>query len=222
MKWLRRKITRYALIILLVPFFLTLLYRFIPPPSTLMLYDIVHFRLPEREWVSLEQISPHLIKAVATAEDSAFCDHYGFDFRQMGKSVEKAWDNDTPLKATSTITQQTAKNLFLWHGRSWLRKLFEAPLTLWIELVLPKRRIFEIYLNIAQWDEGIYGAEAASQHHFGTSAKNLNAYQSALLAASLPNPVARNASAPSAYHARYAINIQKRMSNATPNLSCLK
>jgi len=218
----RRKFVSFVVVLLLTPYALTPFYNFLPPPSTLMLYDIVRLKLPQREWVPLSEMSPNLVSAVMSSEDSAFCEHWGFDFRQMEKSINKSMKNDKPLRATSTITQQTAKNLFLWHGRSWLRKILEAPLTIWMELVLPKRRILEIYLNIAQWDEGVYGAQAAAKFHYGTTARNLTPYQASLLAGALPNPIARSASTPSAFHRGLAVNIQKRLVNFAPDMSCLK
>lgn len=224
--WLQRlkhyRLFKWLIFLLLLPYILTLFYLVIPAPSTLMLYDLAILRLPKRDWVSIEHISPNVIRAVLTAEDSAFCTHHGFDFKQLGKSVEKAMDYDAPIRATSTISQQTAKNLFLWHGRSWLRKILEIPLTAYIEIVLPKKRILELYLNIAEWGDGIYGIEAASQHYFGTSAKYLSAYQATLLAAALPNPLERRANNPSGYYLNYALNLQRRLGNSAADSSCVK
>jgi monofunctional biosynthetic peptidoglycan transglycosylase len=212
---------RWLLYVLLAPYALALVYIIIPPPSTLMLADIATFTLPKRDWVSLEQMSPNLIKAVLAAEDSAFCEHFGFDFKAIEKSLDKAADGKR-FGGASTITQQTAKNLFLWHDRSWLRKALEAPLALWLELVMSKRRILEIYLNIAEWGDGIYGAEAAAQRYFGTSAKNLSLAQSALLAASLPNPRLRNPARPGTGLLMGAGVVAKRAFSQAPDTRCLQ
>jgi len=186
-----------------------------------MLADIAAFTLPKRTWIPLNRISPNLIAAVLAAEDSAFCDHFGFDFKAIEKSVDKAMDGKR-YGGASTLTQQTAKNLFLWNGRSWVRKLLEAPLTVWLEIVMSKRRIMEIYLNIAEWGPGVYGAEAAAKYHFGTTAANLSVAQSALLASALPNPVKRSASRPGAGQLITAGIIARRVLSRSPSLACLK
>jgi len=218
---LKYRLVRWLLILLLAPYALALAYIFIAPPSTLMLADLATFSLPKRTWVKLDKISPNLVSAVLAAEDSAFCDHWGFDFKAIEKSLDKAADGKR-FGGASTITQQTAKNLFLWHDRSWLRKGLEAPLTLWLELTMSKRRILEIYLNIAQWGDGVYGAEAASQYHFGTAAKNLSLTQASLLAASLPNPIKRSAGKPGAGVLMGASVIARRALRQSPDLSCVK
>lgn len=215
------RLLKILLFIVLLPYGLSVPYQFIHPPSTLMLYDLLRLDLPERDWVPLSKISPNLKRAVVTAEDSAFCSHWGFDFKQMGKSIERAERSDRAVRATSTITQQLAKNLFLWHGRSWLRKLLEIPLTLWLELTWSKPRILETYLNIAEWDEGIYGAEAAARFHFGTSAASLNTVQAALLATSLPNPIQRSASRPGSTQTAMAAQLVGRMHFNGADISCI-
>lgn len=210
---LKHHLIRCLAILLLAPYALALLYIFLPPPSTLMLADLATFTLPRRNWVSLDAVSPDLVVAVVASEDSAFCEHWGFDFKQVEHSIKQA-QRGKKLRGASTITQQTAKNLFLWNGRSWLRKALEAPLTLWLELVLSKRRILEIYLNIAQWGPAIYGAQAGAQHHFGLNASQLSARQAALLASALPNPK----------HMRPAQAgvILNRMRHNGPDLSCVR
>lgn len=217
----KKRLRKWAAVILLLPYGLALLYIVIPPPSTLMLADIAAFTLPKRTWIPLNRISPNLIAAVLAAEDSAFCDHFGFDFKAIEKSVDKAMDGKR-YGGASTLTQQTAKNLFLWNGRSWVRKLLEAPLTVWLEIVMSKRRIMEIYLNIAEWGPGVYGAEAAAKYHFGTTAANLSVAQSALLASALPNPVKRSASRPGAGQLITAGIIARRVLSRSPSLACLK
>jgi monofunctional glycosyltransferase len=142
--------------------------------------------------VPMERIDPNLPRAVIAAEDGSFCTHRGIDLRQMREAVVKA-DGLSDARGGSTITQQLAKNLFLWQGRSFVRKGLELPLALWINLVIPKRRQIEIYLNIAEWGpNGEFGAEAAARRAFGKPARQLTPQEAALLAATLPNPVRRN------------------------------
>lgn len=169
------------------------LYRFVPAPSTLMLARWVTFRPVERQWVPLEQISPHLIRAVIAAEDQRFCQHAGVDWGELNAVLQ---DEDGPRRGASTLTMQTAKNLFLWPGRSYLRKGLELPLALAIDFAWPKRRVIEVYLNIAEWGEGVFGAEAASQRYFGKPAAQLSAAEAARLAGALPNPVLRDPARP--------------------------
>ncbi len=215
-------LVKALLIFLLLPYVLSVPYQLIHPPSTLMLYDLAKLRLPDRDWVGLDAISPNLVKAVITSEDSAFCEHWGFDFDQLKKSWHKAQKNDAPVKATSTITQQLAKNLFLWHGRSWLRKGLEIPLTFWLEMTWSKRQIIETYLNVVEWDDGVYGAEAAARHYFGKSARSVNIAQAALLATTLPNPAERNAAHPGPAQAIMSAQLVGRALRSTPDLTCIR
>lgn len=225
MKKLLRRILRpllkWLLIFLLAPYAVAFIYLFIYPPSTLMLLGWLTFSKVEREWVPIERISPVLIAAVVASEDDAFCSHWGVDFRQLTKSIRHAKTNDKPVRATSTITQQLAKNLFLWHGRSWLRKFLEIPLTFWLELTWSKKDILETYLNIAEWGEGVYGAEAAAQFHFGTSANALSYMQAALLATSLPNPTQRRAARPGPAQANLAAQLVARLQHNGPDMVCV-
>ena len=207
--------------VLIAPYGLALLYWIVPPPSTLMLVDIFTLQFPRRDWVSLEEISPNLIASVVAAEDGAFCDHFGFDFKQLEASFDRA-ERGRKLRGASTITQQTAKNLFLWNGRSWVRKILETPLALWLEMMWSKKRILEVYLNIAQWGDNIYGAQAAARYHFATDASKLSLTQSALLAAALPNPVRRSAARPGSGQLMQASIIVGRVARHTPDLSCVR
>ena len=187
--------------------FTVILYRFVPPPVTPLMIIRVAEQIKDGEkiklkknWKSLENISPNLVQAVTASEDNKFIEHYGFDF----DAIEKAQQYNERKKGkkvmgASTISQQTAKNVFLWSGRYWIRKGFEVYFTLLIELVWGKERIMEVYLNVIETGDGIYGAEAASQSYFHKSAKNLSMSQSALIAAILPNPRKRNPDHPSAY-----------------------
>jgi monofunctional glycosyltransferase len=144
-------------------------------------------------WRPLEAISPHLAHAVATAEDARFCEHRGIDWETLNKLMDEPGG---PSRGGSTIAMQTAKNLFLWPSRSYVRKAAELPLAAWIDFVWPKPRVIEVYLNIAEWGPGIFGAEAAAQRHFGKPAADLTRNEAALLAAALPNPHERNAGNP--------------------------
>lgn len=161
-------------------------------------------------WVSWPRISPHLSRAVVAAEDQRFAVHHGFDFQAMRAAVQ-ASRHGRRLRGASTITQQTAKNLFLWSGRSWLRKALEAYLTICLELMLSKQRILELYLNIVELGPGIYGAEAAAQRFFRKPAAQLSVDEAALLAAVLPNPHRLHVDRPSPYLRARAARIAKQM-----------
>jgi len=165
-----------------------------PPVTWLMVDEWVRLGDIERDWKDLDDISPHLARAVVAAEDARFCDHTGFDFEQIGKALRGGAE-----RGASTITQQTAKNVFLWPGRNWVRKGLEAGFAGAIELAWGKRRILEVYLNVAEMGEGVFGAEAAARHWFGVSASDLTPAQAARIAAILPNPKDRSASRPSSF-----------------------
>ena len=147
-----------------------------------------------RDWVPLEDIAPVMARSVVAAEDANFCLHWGFDRRAIRAALDEGAN-----RGASTLTQQTVKNVFLWHGRSWARKALEAALTPVVELVWTKRRIVEVYLNVAEFGTGVFGIEAAAQHYFGVSAKELTVVQAARLAAVLPDPKGRNPAKPSAF-----------------------
>jgi monofunctional biosynthetic peptidoglycan transglycosylase len=185
-----------VLALVLVPYLLTPIYAVVNPVSTIMLWRYVTGQQVERHWVPLEKIDKEVPLSVIIAEDGRFCTHYGVDLVEIRDAIEDANGIDD-LRGGSTITQQVAKNLFLWPGRSFVRKALELPLSLWIDLVLSKKRILEIYLNVAELGpSGEFGVEAGAKRAFGRSAARLSRYQAALLAASLPNPVTRNAKKP--------------------------
>jgi monofunctional biosynthetic peptidoglycan transglycosylase len=197
---LGRRIFRVALIAFLVfsfaPYLLTLLTIFIDPPfSALMLRQALSGGSITYEWRDLDQISPNLIAQVIAAEDGRFCKHHGVDWTALDKAADAVVDGK-PKGGGSTITMQTAKNLFLWNRPAMLRKPFEIPLATFMDFTLGKSRVIEIYLNIVEWAPGVYGAEAAAQHHFGKSADDLTPQEAAQLAAALPNPKRRNAGNP--------------------------
>jgi monofunctional biosynthetic peptidoglycan transglycosylase len=185
-----------ALIFVLLPYLLVPIYRFVTPVSTLMVARWMTGRNVVRIYMPIERLAPILPLSVLVAEDDRFCSHHGIDWQEIHNAIAEA-DDISEARGGSTITQQTAKNLFLWPGRSFVRKGLEFPLALWIDLVLPKRRIMELYLNIAQWGpNGEFGAEAGARSAFGKSAANVDRREAALLAAILPNPVRRSARRP--------------------------
>ena len=182
--------------VLLVPYVLAPFYGFGHPVSALMLERRMTGARIERIWVPFDAIAPTVPQAVIAAEDARFCTHHGIDWGELREALEDAEEGGR-LRGGSTITQQVAKNLFLWPGRSLVRKAVEAPLALWIDFVLPKRRILEIYLNIAEWGPtGEFGIEAGARRAFGKSAHELTLREAALMAAILPNPIRRSASRP--------------------------
>lgn len=163
-----------------------------------------------RDWVNLDAISPNLISAVIAAEDSQFCSHEGIDPDAIEQALEEFREGKR-LRGGSTITQQTAKNVFLWNGGGWVRKAGDAWLGVFIDFVWGKRRVMEVYLNIAEWGDGVFGAEAAAQARFGKSAEDLTRREAALLAAVLPNPHAWRVDPPGPYVSRRAGTLQARM-----------
>jgi monofunctional glycosyltransferase len=182
-----------------------LLLRWIPPVASALMIEkridaLIHNRdyKAEHQWVSLDRLPKSAALAVIAAEDQNFASHHGFDFQSIEKAID-AHERGKRLRGASTISQQTAKNLFLWSGRSFIRKGLEAYFTVLIELTWPKRRILEVYLNIIELGDGIYGVEAASRRYFGKPASKLTPQEAALLAAVLPNPIRLKASKPSAY-----------------------
>lgn len=164
----------------------------------------------EQQWEPWSRLSDNAKVAVMAGEDQRFPDHWGFDVAQIKRSLTR-WSDGGNLRGASTLSQQTARNLFLWTGRSWIRKGLEAWFTLLLEALWPKQRILEVYLNIAEWDTGVFGLEAAAQHYFGTSAANLSVSQASRLAAILPNPRGWSASRPSAHVQQRAAWIQRQM-----------
>jgi monofunctional biosynthetic peptidoglycan transglycosylase len=185
-----------VLAVLLTPYVLTPFYRTGHPVSTLMAWRRLTGAPVSRQWIDLHAMSPSLPRAVVGAEDAHFCKHHGIDFGALREAINDAQEGEG-VRGASTITQQVAKNLFLWQGASFIRKALEFPLALWIDLVLPKQRILEIYLNIAELGpSGQFGAETGSAFAFGHSAAMLSLREAALLVAILPNPHIRSARTP--------------------------
>ncbi|MEC5290360.1 transglycosylase domain-containing protein [Aurantimonas sp. C2-6-R+9] len=223
---MRRIFAGAFLIVLLlgtIPLVLTPVYsiRAVHPISTLMLADHFTFRPMLREWVSIDDVAPVIVYSVMMSEDGQFCRHRGIDWGEMRAVVEEALAGEE-TRGASTIPMQMVKNLFLWNGRSYLRKGLEAPLALYADAILSKRRMMEIYLNIVEWDTGVYGVGAASQHYFGRSAAELNARQAALLAVTLPAPGARSPANPSKSLDRLARRVERLASRSGDYIGCLK
>ncbi len=208
--------------LILLPYLITPLYSVVDPVSTTMLSRRLSGLRVERQFVPITRMSPALPLVVIVAEDGRFCTHHGIDLTEIREAIAEADDIDE-MRGGSTITQQVAKNLFLWQGRSYVRKALEFPLALWIDLVLSKRRIMEIYLNIAEWGpNGEFGAEAGARRAFGKPAQSLSPYEAALLAAILPNPTNRNARQPGPGLRRLAGLYVARAARAPAAAACLR
>ncbi len=168
-------------------------HRVLNPPKTIyMRQEEARLGQIDHVWVPIAGVAPVMARAVVAAEDANFCNHWGFDMAAIRSAIEEGAG-----RGASTISQQVVKNVYLWHGRSWVRKALEAMITPVVEGIWPKRRILEIYLNVAEFDEGVFGIEAAARHHFGIGPEALTPTQAARLAAVLPNPKQRSASNPS-------------------------
>lgn len=191
-RWFRRGLFGLVLVLFL-PVYLVLLFKFFDPgPGFYMSSEMRRLGAIKQTWVPLENIAPVMARSALAAEDANFCLHHGFDLEAIREAIE-----DGGSRGASGISQQVAKNVFLWHGRSYLRKGLEAGFTVLIETFWSKQRIVEVYLNVAEFDEGVFGVGAASKHYFGVTPRNLSSLQSARLAAILPNPKKRSASRPS-------------------------
>lgn len=210
---LRRWMGDLLLVLFVLPALILMLYRFVPPPVTpLMLIRVVEGHGLTKDWVPLTRISPNLQRAVIASEDAKFCQHSGFDWAAVDKALDRN-ARGLSLRGASTISMQTSKNLLLWPQRNFVRKGAEAYLTVWLEALLPKRRILELYLNEIEWGPGIYGAEAAARHYFGVSAAQLTSRQAALMATALPNPLNWRPDKPGAWMSERAGVIQARMNS---------
>jgi len=200
-----------TIVLIILPLALSLLYRIesVHPVSTLMLSRYATLNPVERQWKNLEEIAPVLVQSVIMSEDGQFCFHRGVDWAALNSVIDEALEGEK-ARGASTLTMQTAKNLFLWTSRSYLRKGLELPLALWLDLVLSKKRIMEIYLNIAEWDTGVFGVEAASRTYFKKSASRLTRRQASLLTVTLPNPRGRNAAKPSRRMNKVAKIVERR------------
>ena len=174
---------------------LVVLFSFLNPPVNIyQLQESARLGAVQRAWVGFDEIAPVMARSAVAAEDANFCLHWGFDMAAIRAAVAQGGN-----RGASTISQQVVKNVFLWHGRSWLRKAMEGVLTPAVELIWSKQRILEVYLNIAEFDEGVFGVQAAARHYFNTDARTLSALQAARLAAILPDPKGRSASNPTPF-----------------------
>jgi monofunctional biosynthetic peptidoglycan transglycosylase len=219
-RWLRRLLV-LVLVVALLPFALTLAYRVVPPVSTLMIGRYLTLQPVTREWVALDDVAPVLVRSLIVSEDARFCEHFGIDTVELQKVLDDYAEGEA-TRGASTIPMQLAKNLFLWPGRDVLRKAAELPLAAWIDLVLPKARIIEIYLNIAEWGpDGEFGVAAGARRAFGTTPDKLTARQAALLVAILPNPIERNAAKPSRGVNRKANTIAARARQSGGLTDCI-
>ncbi|MEH6520484.1 monofunctional biosynthetic peptidoglycan transglycosylase [Sulfitobacter sp.] len=205
---LRRRIRRFVWRVVAVVFLLVaaavLLGRIVNPPTTAYMFSESR-RLGgvDYEWVLMREIAPVMARAVVAAEDANFCEHWGFDLKAIKLAISQGSN-----RGASTLSQQTVKNVYLWHGRTWIRKALEAGITPIVEAVWPKRRILEVYLNVAEFDEGVFGVEAASRHYFKVGPEELTARQASQLAAVLPSPKTRSASRPTNYLKKRAAQIR--------------
>lgn len=223
LKWVWRLLWKTAMWFFIISVGFTVLYRFVPIPVT----PLIVIRLFEqtfdsekkvklrKDWVPISEISKNAPQAVVASEDQKFLDHHGFDFDAM----KKAWEgnkNGKNIKGASTITQQTVKNVFLWPDRSYIRKGLEAYFTVLVELIWPKERIIEVYLNVIEMGDGIYGIEAAAQEFYNKPAIKLNRNEAAMIAAVLPNPIRWNPKRPTAYIRGRQAWILRQMNNLAP------
>jgi monofunctional biosynthetic peptidoglycan transglycosylase len=201
--------------------FSIVVFRFVNPPATpVMLVEKLKGNTLRRDWVPLQDISPQLPLAVIASEDGRFCAHWGVDWGAVREAVREG-GGLSAVRGASTIPMQTAKNLYLWNGRSYVRKALEVPLAYVMSALWPKQRMMEVYLNVAQFGPGIFGAEAASRYYFHKSAADLTRHEAVLLAAALPNPLWRNPAAPSRRMLIVARAVERRVPIMVPRSGCV-
>lgn len=222
-----RRLIRFAAVLLVVlivgPPLLVAVYRDVDPPYTILMgLRLLEGEGHEQTWVPYEHISRHVPRAVIALEDNTFCDHDGFDWAAIFEAAADQARGTAKVRGGSTITQQTAKNVFLWPGRNFIRKGLEVPFTAMIEFLWGKRRIMEVYLNVIEWGHGIYGIEAAAWHYFNKPAARLSQREAALLASILPNPRRWSASRPTRYIQRRASMAQSRIDRYGYLMKCVR
>ena len=209
-RWLLNALASLVAIAVIAPAVMVVVYRFVPPPITVLMVErLIQGHGLDHRWVPLSQMSPALPRAAIAAEDARFCEHHGFDFQAIQKAMRHDERRPSRIRGASTISQQTAKNVFLWPDRSWVRKGFEAYITVLIETVWGKRRIMEVYLNTVEMGPGVYGVEAAAQRDFHVGARQVNPVQAARLIAVLPSPLKWQVIDPGAYVRRRDAKIGK-------------
>ena len=203
-RWLLRWFLRLLALALILSVLLILLWKVIDPPTTwYMMSEKRRLGDLDHVWVPMDDVAPVMTRSIVAAEDANFCLHWGFDVEAIREAIA-----DGGTRGASTVSQQVVKNVYLWHGRTYLRKALEAGLTPMVEAFWSKRRILEVYLNVAEFDEGVFGIEAASRHYFGIGPEELKPLQAARLAAILPDPKGRSASRPSNFVKKRAIQIR--------------
>ena len=209
-------------VFIVIPVGLILFYRVVPPPLTsIMVLRLIDGQGISRDWVPMSQIAPAVRYAVIASEDNTFCTHGGVDWTALRRALDAEIDGGSRGGA-STITMQTARNLMLWPQRSYIRKGLELYIATLIDALWPKERIFEVYLNIAEWGPGVFGIEAAARHHFGVAAKDLTEREAARLAVILPNPIELHATASTGHVARQAAVVRRRIGQLGPLLDCVR
>jgi monofunctional biosynthetic peptidoglycan transglycosylase len=209
--WVRRSLIALVLLLFVVPPVLTVIYRVVPPPITILMIErLAQGQGLDKQWRGLSDISPALPQAVIAAEDARFCEHHGFDFEAIRKAALHNQRRPGKVRGGSTISQQTAKNVFLWPSRDYVRKGLEAWFTVLEEAIWGKRRILETYLNVVEWGPGTYGAEAAARRYFHRDAADLTQGEAARLAAILPDPLKWKAANPGPYIQRRSAKIGAR------------
>jgi len=220
---LLRAVAILILVLITVPIVFSVIYRIdlVRPVSALMVTNKIAGQPVSRHWVDIDDVSPMLKFSVLMSEDGQFCRHHGIDLGELKAVLEEALAGEK-TRGASTITMQTAKNLFLWNSRSYVRKALELPLAIWLDFAMPKKRIVEIYLNIAEWGPGIYGIDQAAGFHFGAQPEALTNRQAALLAVTLPNPALRDPSRPTKHMNQLARIIEDRAQRAGGYVDCLK
>jgi monofunctional biosynthetic peptidoglycan transglycosylase len=212
---------RFVLFVAAAVLFSIILFRFVNPPTTSVMMAARLCGVPiHQQWVPLAQISPELARAVIASEDGHFCLHWGVDWGAVREAIEEG-DGFADFRGASTIPMQTAKNLYLWNGRSYLRKAIEVPLAYLMSFIWPKQRMMEVYLNVAQFGPGTFGAEAASRRYFGKSASQLTRREAVLLAVALPSPRFRNPARPSPTMLRIATAVERRMPIIAKRSGCV-
>ena len=219
---LRRLLLRTLAVVVALPFVLMLLYAvpIVHPVSTLMLRDTLMMRGYERQWVDFDDIAPALVQSVMMSEDGRYCSHDGVDWSALNLVIDEALDGER-ARGASTIPMQTVKNLFLWSNRSYVRKVLEVPLAIAADAIWSKKRLMEIYLNVAEWAPGVYGVEAASLYYYGVPASRLSRRRAAYLAVTLPNPHLRDPVKPSRGLSRLAGVVERRAHQSGAYIKCL-
>lgn len=223
LRWYETVAAALLAVLVGLPVALVLVYRVVPPPlTTVMAIRLVEGEGATRDWVSLGDISPHLRRAVIAAEDNRFCEHTGVDWAAFRAALSAEMGGGGADGGASTLTMQTARNLMLWPQRSYVRKALEVYVAGLIEMLWPKRRIMEVYLNIAEWGPGVFGAEAAARHHFGVSAREITAAEAARLAVVLPAPRRLHATASTGHVPSQATIVARRVGQLGPLLACIE